>query len=174
MTLQIPQTRRTLICAGLATATGLAMVALTGGAAADTASTRETDTLRLVATTTAFTTTGGKDLKAGDILAYKDSLATGAGKKVGKDHCFCVAVDKDHLVCDGVLTLPGGTLTFTQPFRNSTQKGTGAITGGTGRYAGASGVFTAVGRPNTDPFVYDYTIRVDDVGGEGFEVLGNH
>ena len=55
---------------------------------------------------------------------------------------------------------PAGPLTFTQPFSNTTLKGTGAITGGTGRYAGATGTFQAVGRPDTDPFLYDYTVQL--------------
>lgn len=119
------------------------------------------ETLRLVARTTSFTATTDpkRGPAAADVYAYTDSLSK-SGKKIGTDHCFCVAVSADDLVCEGVLTLPHGKITFTQPFSNTTLTGTGAITGGTGRYDGASGTFTATGRAGTDPAVYDYVLRL--------------
>lgn len=58
--------------------------------------------------------------------------------------------------------LPRRAAHFTQPFSNATLTGIGAITGGTGKYAGATGTFEATGRAGTDPQVYDYTVRLLD------------
>ena len=57
-------------------------------------------------------------------------------------------------------TMGSPALSTTQPYSNKTGRGTGAITGGTGRYEGAQGTFTAVGRKGSDPAVYDYTLRI--------------
>jgi len=151
-----------------AIAAALLLAGLTATATASAHSESGERTIHLVATTKEFTATTdkAKGPAAADVYAYQDKLTDRAGRRLGEDHCFCVAVDKDNLVCDGVLMLKRGSLTFTQPFSNATLRGTGAITGGTGEYAGVTGVFTAVGRKNTDPQVYDYTLNVSRAAGE--------
>ena len=154
----------------LLAATAVPAVAIATGSATGFASrsTTDTTTLRLIATIKDFTSTtpSGRDLAATHIWTFTDVLRTTDGKRAGRDNCFCVAVDADHLVCTGVLTLRQGSLTFTQPFRNSTQRGTGTITGGTGRYLGASGTFTATGIKGTEKF--QYTIRLRQADDDGF------
>lgn len=155
---------RPTVALGVLAAAGLFAAVLPGaGASARHGATQDRDgqitRMHLVATTVKLTTNSAKQGGAGDVYAFKDTL-TRHGKRVGADNCFCVAVDADRLACTGVLRLKGGSLTFTQPYRNSTQRGTGAITGGTGRYAGATGTFTAFGRRGTNPQVYDYTLRL--------------
>lgn len=129
-------------------------------------------TVHLVAKTLELTTNSAGHGGAGDVYGFKDSLSSG-GKRVGEDNCFCVAVDSDNLACSGILRLRHGSVTFTQPYRNSTMRGTGAITGGTGRYVGATGTFTAVGRKGTDPQVYDYTLRFAGGLGPAAAVAGD-
>lgn len=130
-----------------------------GGSASVGSTPSERRELQLVATTLALhTNSAGRDGPA-DVYGYKTRL-TRDGRSFGREHCSCTAVDKDNLVCTGLLRLPGGTLTYTVPFRNSTLRGTGAITGGTGDYVGKTGTFSAVGRKGTDPQVYDYTLRI--------------
>lgn len=154
------------------TAAALLLAGLTATTTASAHSDSGERTIHLVATTKEFkaTTDKAKGPAAADVYAYQDKLTDRAGRQLGEDHCFCIATDKDNLVCDGVLMLKRGNLTFTQPFNNATSRGTGAVTGGTGDYTGVTGVFTAVGRKNTDPQVYDYTLNVRGAtGGEGGE-----
>jgi hypothetical protein len=147
-------------------AAGVLVLAVTGAVGAQTAPADPAmapHLSRLVATTTSFHTTSGAKPKATDVSSFKLSLADRAGHKVGEDRCTCIAVDKDNLVCTGVLLLPGGRLTYTGPFSNTGTKATLAITGGTGAFEGASGSFAVRTRPDTDPAVYDY--HVDLQGG---------
>lgn len=154
--------------AGAVAAAALLLAGLTATATASAHSESGERTIHLVATTEKFkaTTDKANGPAAADIYAYQDKLTDRAGHRLGEDHCFCVAVDKDNLVCDGVLMLKRGSLTFTQPFNNATSRGTGAITGGTGDYTGVTGIFTAVGRKHTDPQVYDYTLNLSGAAGE--------
>jgi Dirigent-like protein len=86
-------------------------------------------------------------ISPGDMLVLTNPLTEGA-KTIGKLRARCTATAsakttsntaflQAHFICEGVFTLPGGTL-----FANASivKAGTeGAITGGTGKYAGASG-----------------------------------
>jgi hypothetical protein len=86
-------------------------------------------------------------ISPGDQLILTNPLTEGS-KTIGKLRARCTATAaakttnntaflQAHFICEGVFTLPGGTL-----FANASivKAGTeGAITGGTGRYAGASG-----------------------------------
>jgi hypothetical protein len=86
-------------------------------------------------------------ISPGDQLILTNPLTEG-GKTIGKLRAKCTATAavkttgqnsslQAHFICEGVFTLPGGTL-----YGNASivKGGTeGAITGGTGRYAGASG-----------------------------------
>ena len=86
-------------------------------------------------------------ISPGDQLILTNPLTEG-GKTIGKLRAKCTATGaakttsetaflQAHFICEGVFTLPGGTL-----YANASivKAGTeGAITGGTGKYAGASG-----------------------------------
>jgi hypothetical protein len=98
---------------------------------------------------------------ATDITTIIDDLFDAADKeKVGHDEIFCVAVNATDMQCTGTLFLPKGQLTFTMPYSIKTRSGEGAITGGTNAYQRAAGTFKAVARPNTEPPVSDYTLRI--------------
>jgi hypothetical protein len=80
---------------------------------------------------------------------FANPVADSSGRVVGKLSAACVTATgakvftNSELTCTGVLTLPGGTLTVaanTSPGKSTT---IGAITGGTGRYAYAAGVYRA-------------------------------
>jgi hypothetical protein len=86
-------------------------------------------------------------ISPGDQLILTNPLTEG-GKTIGKLRAKCTATGaakttsenaflQAHFICEGAFTLPGGTL-----YANASivKAGTeGAITGGTGKYAGASG-----------------------------------
>jgi hypothetical protein len=86
-------------------------------------------------------------ISPGDQLILTNPLTEGA-KTIGKLRARCTATApakttsntaflQAHFICEGVFTLPGGTL-----YANASivKGGTeGAITGGTGKYAGANG-----------------------------------
>jgi hypothetical protein len=83
-------------------------------------------------------------ISAGDELVIWNPLVSG-GKQIGHLQAFCVATrsakkfPNAEWECTGTYVLGGGTLTA---IARVSHKGTeGAITGGTGSYVGASGVF---------------------------------
>lgn len=86
---------------------------------------------------------------AGDVIVFTNPVADGSGKVVGKIRVACVTTSgaadfKDSiLTCTGVLTLPGGALALAANSDPGSRTTTGAITGGTGSYAGARGSFVA-------------------------------
>ena len=83
---------------------------------------------------------------AGDLLAFTNPLADSTGKVVGKLSMTCVTTTgarnfvKSVITCNGVLAVADGTLTVQANVDLRTPTTTGAITGGTGAYAGARGV----------------------------------
>jgi hypothetical protein len=86
-------------------------------------------------------------ISPGDMLVLTNPLTEGS-KTIGKLRARCTATAsaktssntaflQAHFICEGVFTLPGGTLFGNA---NIVKGGTeGAVTGGTGKYAGASG-----------------------------------
>lgn len=85
-------------------------------------------------------------ISAGDMLVLNTPLVEG-GKRIGHLSASCVATkstkkyEAADFNCTGTFVLPGGTLIASASI---VSKGTeGAITGGTGKYAGARGSFTA-------------------------------
>ena len=92
----------------------------------------------------------------GDLIVFTNPLADSAGQVVGKLHAQCVTTTgsndfrKAKLTCSGVMTLPGGALTFQTITSPGTPTTNGAITGGTGAYANARGTFVRpVGKADT-------------------------
>jgi hypothetical protein len=96
---------------------------------------------------------------AGDIIVFTNRVADGSGKVVGKVHNVCVTTDGarnfvDSVVtCHGTLVLRDGTLTFQLARKIGSDSGTGAVTGGTGGYAAASGSFVVDDQANGDSLV---------------------
>ena len=85
----------------------------------------------------------------GDLIVFTNPLADASGKKVGKLYVSCTTTVgsrnflKSTLTCAGVAVLPDGTLTIEANSSPSIPTTTGAVTGGTGAYAGARGVFVS-------------------------------
>jgi hypothetical protein len=85
----------------------------------------------------------------GDLLAFTNPLADASGKRVGKISVSCTTTTgarnflKSTLTCVGVLTLADGTLTVQANSSPGSPTTTGAVTGGTGAYANARGVFAS-------------------------------
>jgi hypothetical protein len=85
----------------------------------------------------------------GDAIAFTNPLTDTAGKRVGTLHVSCVTTTgsrnfmKSTLTCLGVVSLRDGTLTLQLNTRPRAPETTGAVTGGTGAYANARGVFAA-------------------------------
>ncbi len=90
-------------------------------------------------------------LSNGDQITFTADMIDGSGKDVGDLDATCTVTatttgsfDDSRAQCIGTATLPGGTLTLTvggKAFGAGTTRG--AIVGGTGDYAGATGSFTS-------------------------------
>jgi hypothetical protein len=83
----------------------------------------------------------------GDLIVFTNRVADSSGAVIGKLSVSCVTTTgaqdftKSVATCTGVLVLQGGTLAIvanTSPGKSTTS---GAVTGGTGTYANARGVF---------------------------------
>jgi len=92
------------------------------------------------------------DAGAGDQFLFRSSLFNSANQRAGKLQVVCTFTkggQKPSGVCEGVFALGGGDLLFSARLsRSSTVNG--AITGGTGVYAGARGTFSSVDLPGED------------------------
>jgi hypothetical protein len=82
----------------------------------------------------------------GDVIAFTNPLADASGKRIGKLYAHCTTTVgnrsflKSTITCSVILVLGDGTLTGTANVTPAAAATTGAITGGTGAYAGARGV----------------------------------
>lgn len=87
-------------------------------------------------------------ISAGDEFAFQNP-AFAEGKRIGRTQAFCVATktarnfDKADFQCQGAFVFSNGTLAVSAAAGSGTTT-EGAITGGTGTYAGARGAFTSV------------------------------
>ena len=89
---------------------------------------------------------------AGDELAFINTLTQG-GKRVGRAQAVCTFTKAGHarnplLQCEGSFTLQGSELTVAGAIAFNSSTMHIAITGGTGKYEGASGQVTAVNHPD--------------------------
>jgi hypothetical protein len=104
-------------------------------------------------------------LSNGDGLSFTAGLLDGSGKTVGEIDVACTVTatttgsfDDSHAQCVGTADIPGGSLTLGvggKAFGAGTTRG--AVVGGTGDYAGATGTFTSSDesgsdRPSQDTF----------------------
>jgi hypothetical protein len=85
---------------------------------------------------------------AGDVIVFANPIVDAAGKKIGKTSVSCITTTgsrnfmKSTLTCHGVTELPDGSLMLQANVGPNAPVTTGAVTGGTGAYANARGVFT--------------------------------
>jgi hypothetical protein len=100
------------------------------------------DTLTVIehATSDATASIGKAKDNRGDILTFANPVFDAANKKqVGTDNGFCIrTVAGRAYECSWTTSLTGGQLTVEGPFHDSGDT-TLAVTGGTGKYAGAKG-----------------------------------
>jgi hypothetical protein len=77
----------------------------------------------------------------GDMLIFTERLFNRRGKLIGSDAASCVRLFDETSLCTGTYKLPRGRLMvqLLQPGLAGTRTYDQAITGGTGRYAGARG-----------------------------------
>jgi hypothetical protein len=97
-------------------------------------------------------------LSNGDQLTFTADMIDGSGKDVGDLDATCTVTatttgsfDDSRAQCLGTATIPGGTLTLTvggKAFGAGTTQG--AVVGGTGDYAGATGSFSSSDESGTD------------------------
>lgn len=128
-----------------------ALVCLAGPAAAATPPTTITFTEVSKGSTFEFVDnppkqkSGGSPTSAGDQFVATSPLVQG-GKTVGKERIACTATSTSksfegaHFLCSGAFVLPTGTL-FIEAIIGAPHL-EGAVIGGTGTYAGASGSFS--------------------------------
>jgi hypothetical protein len=90
----------------------------------------------------------------GDMLVFTERLLDARGKVIGSDAATCVRLFGQESLCTGAYKLPGGRLMvqLVQPGPTGTYEQ--AITGGTGRFAGARGIVTVAQSPNGDQFTF--------------------
>jgi hypothetical protein len=87
----------------------------------------------------------------GDLIVTSVPLADASGKVVGRMHADCTTTvgardfRKSLLMCSGALVLRDGTLTMQAVLSPGSDTSAGTVTGGTGAYANARGVFSSVG-----------------------------
>ncbi|MGI8780324.1 MAG: hypothetical protein ACR2L8_09200 [Solirubrobacteraceae bacterium] len=89
----------------------------------------------------------------GDGIVSTVPLADRSGKVVGRLHADCTTTTgardfrKSELMCSGALVLRDGTLTLHAVTSPGSSMTTGTVTGGTGAYANARGLFHSEGAP---------------------------
>jgi hypothetical protein len=85
----------------------------------------------------------------GDMLVFANPIADTAGRRVGKLHVSCTTTvgsrvfTTSTLTCLAVAALGDGTITITALTKPGATTTSGAVTGGTGAYAGARGAFVS-------------------------------
>jgi allene oxide cyclase-like protein len=100
-------------------------------------------------------TTSRRANSQGDVMAFTNPLADAAGKRIGTTSAACTTTvgsrsfPKSTITCVGTVELPDGRLFLQAEFRLDATTLTGAVTGGTGAYANARGIFTNTGSVDT-------------------------
>lgn len=106
---------------------------------------------------------GPESLSNGDSFTFSGDLLDASGKDRGELDTTCAVTrpggfDKSHLHCTGTATVPGGTLTLSRGGRVfAGVDPRGAVLGGSGAYAGATGDFTE-GEENAGRTPYTFHI----------------
>jgi hypothetical protein len=108
-----------------------------------------------------ITHVGGKDDSVGNLLTFANPVFDAANKtQIGSDQGFCVraAVGKSW-ECLWTVTLKSGQITVEGPFQDQGDSIL-AITGGTGKYAGAKGVLKLHPR-DAQASAYDFDYELE-------------
>lgn len=94
-------------------------------------------------------------LSDADTITFSSDMTDASGKDVGDLEGTCATTRKGRfaqasVTCQATMTLPKGRLFLAVGGAGAIGSGTtsGAVTGGTGDYAGATGTFTSVGESN--------------------------
>lgn len=98
----------------------------------------------------------------GDLIVFTNPVADASGQVVGRLHATCVTTSgsrnflKSVITCGAVMLLRDGTLTLQASASPGIPTTTGTVTGGTGAYANARGVFvsTETGRNSVDTITF--------------------
>ena len=83
----------------------------------------------------------------GDLIAFTNPVVDGSGRRIGKSSVTCTTTTgarnfmRSTLTCLGTLVLRDGTLMLQASLSPAQRTVFGAVTGGTGAYANAHGVF---------------------------------
>ena len=140
------------------------MMALTGSllVACGSSALAEDMTLKVVerATTDAVTDLGAKDDSAGDLLTFANEVYDESNTKLlGTDSGWCIrTVAKKSWECFWTLSLADGQITVHGPFLDAGDSML-AVTGGTGKYAGARGEMALHAR-NPEGSEFDFTYKL--------------
>ena len=91
---------------------------------------------------------------AGDQLVFTERLVDARGRRIGRDAASCTLLFDARSLCTGTYVLRRGEVMvqLVQPGPRGTYRQ--AITGGTGRYARATGTVTVDQRPGGDRFTF--------------------
>jgi hypothetical protein len=91
---------------------------------------------------------------AGDQLVFAERLVDARGRRIGRDAASCTLLFDARSLCTGTYILRRGQVMvqLVQPGPRGTYRQ--AITGGTGRYARATGTVTVDQRPGEDRFTF--------------------
>lgn len=155
---------KTVVIAAASLATGLVVAGATASAA--TPSHRDDSGHRFTvvehADTDTVADTGAKGDSLGDVLAFGNPVYNAANtKQVGSDLGSCIRTKVGaSWECSWTTLLAGGSLVVEGPFYD-TADSTLAITGGTGKYSGASGQMRLHAR-NAAGSAYDFTFVLND------------
>lgn len=110
---------------------------------------------------------GQKGVAPGNGFAFSSPLENAEKKAVGELNAFCIATEESsgenvHGTCSGTATVPGGGFALNVGAKSIGNNVSGAITGGTGKYAGAVGTFdtkaTGSGENPTEEVTFHYTL----------------
>ena len=143
----------------------LAIVATLALPAGSAAAKRHVRTITIEATSkidnARFVDIGPTGDSPGDMLVFTEKLFDAKGAQIGSDAATCVRLFDVTSLCTGTYRLRGGQLMVQLLQPGPTGVYDQAITGGTGRFAGARGTVTVDQRPTGDSFTFK--IRVDRV-----------
>jgi len=97
---------------------------------------------------------------AGDQLIFREALFDLRRRRIGNDAADCVRLFDESFLCTAVYRLRGGRIMvqLLQPGLSGTRTYDQAITGGTGRFAGARGTVTVAQRPQGDRFTFRISV----------------
>jgi len=91
---------------------------------------------------------------AGDVLVFTEEILDLGGRSIGSDAATCTRLFDTTMLCQGVYVLQDGQVLVQLLQPGPTGTYTQAITGGTGKYAGARGTVTLNQHPSGDRFSF--------------------